>query len=118
MLVEDDAAVRAITRRGLEAQGYSVLVAGDPHQAKELFATHVDEIDLLLTDVVMPQMDGQSLYRLLSGETRSLRVLYMSGYPQTAFAHHEELGPGAPFISKPFTPAELARKVREVLDSS
>ncbi|MFQ5743960.1 MAG: ATP-binding protein, partial [Acidobacteriota bacterium] len=118
LLVEDQEDVRDVARRALEAQGYEVLAAAGPREAEELFAEHLGEIELLVIDVVMPEMDGPTLCRQLSDKSPSLKVLYMSGYAERAMLRNGVLGPGRPFIPKPFTPAQLLKKVREVLDKS
>lgn len=115
-VVEDDAAVREVTRRNLESQGYRVLSAAGPSEAEELFATHGTEIDLLLTDISMPDMDGPSLYHKLSASKPDLKVLYMSGYRDKGASPgglFDDLA--APFIPKPFTKEQLAQKVQEAL---
>lgn len=115
LLVEDEDAVRAVARRGLEMLGYQVYEAAHPREAEGLFARHGAEIDLLLTDVVMPEMNGPTLHQRLSKHRNTLRVLFMSGYPQDAVSENGALAPDKPFIPKPFTPAQLAEKVRQVL---
>ena len=117
LIVEDQEDVRIVAQRGLEDHGYRVLVATGACEAEELFSKHSGEIDLLLTDVVMPEMDGPTLYRRLSEVDRSLKALYMSGYARRAISRNELVEPRAAFISKPFAPPELAQKVREVLDA-
>ena len=84
-------------------------------EAEALFGDHRIDIDLLLTDVVMPEMNGPQLYRRLAKEKDTLRVLFMSGYPQKPTAQSAEADVGANFLQKPFTSLQLARKVREVL---
>ena len=115
LLVEDEDAVRAVARRGLEMLGYRVLEAARPLRAEELFLENSDQIDLLLTDVVMPEMNGPALHQRLVEQKGPLRVLFMSGYPQNAVSQNGKLDPDKPFIPKPFTPAQLAEKVRQVL---
>jgi len=115
LLVEDEDAVRAVARRGLEMLGYRVLEAAHPLRAEELFLENSDQIDLLLTDVVMPEMNGPALHKRLVEQKGPLRVLFMSGYPQNAVSQNGRLDPDKPFIPKPFTPAQLAEKVRQVL---
>jgi PAS domain S-box-containing protein len=118
LIVEDEPAVRELARRFLSAAGYTVLTAGTGVDAIRTCQSHGDAIDLLLTDVVMPQMSG-TLLRERLGEIRpGLRVLYMSGYSGTAIAHHGVLEEGMHLIHKPFNSGELARKVREVLEDA
>ena len=115
LLVEDEDAVRTVARRGLEMLGYRVLEAAHPLRAEEIFLENSDRIDLLLTDVVMPEMNGPALHQRLEEQKGPLRVLFMSGYPQNAVSQNGRLDPDKPFIPKPFTPAQLAEKVRQVL---
>jgi CheY-like chemotaxis protein len=115
LLVEDETAVGDAVLRGLESFGYRVLAASHPDRALEIFEHHGDTIDLLLADVVMPGSDGRQLHQTLAARSPGLRVLYMSGYTDRALLHNVVLDPGMPFIQKPFTPAQLARKVRAVL---
>jgi len=117
LVVEDDEVVRQLTAEVLETLGYSVLQCSDPEEAKRASATRRGPIDLLLTDVVLPQMDGKSLFDLLSPALPEMRVLYVSGYAENAIAHHGVLDAGVKFLQKPFTAEALAKKVREVLDS-
>ncbi|MCG3179609.1 MAG: Sensor histidine kinase RcsC [Phycisphaerae bacterium] len=116
LLVEDEEAVRALVQRLLTHHGYTVLAADTPEEAMELFRCYYDRIDLLLTDVVMPGMNGKQLYNLLCRELPDLKVLYMSGYTDRAIACHGELDAGIVLLQKPFSPDGLARKVREALD--
>ena len=114
LLVEDEDTIRRLVRDVLGRSGYTVLDAPEGESALELL--RANEIDLLLTDVVMPGMSGPELARLATTERPSLRVLFTSGYtnePEEILA-----GPGAAFIGKPFSPKSLVAKVREVLDSS
>ena len=118
LLVEDEQAVRALTRQILEMCGYQVLEAGDGLEAIKICEEADCEIDLLVTDVVMPQMSGGELAEQLSLSRPEMRVLYMSGYTDDAIVRHG-LGDGsANFIQKPFTPETLAHKVREVLSGT
>jgi YesN/AraC family two-component response regulator len=97
--------------------GYSVLDAGSPVSALQVAAEHQTPIHLLLTDVVMPQMNGKQLAdRLLVGRPE-LKVLFMSGYTDSVIVKHGVLEPGVHFLHKPFTPAGLSSRIREVLDS-
>lgn len=116
LLVEDEHAVRAFVRAALEPYGYRVLEAGDGAQALALCEERRGAIHLLLTDVVMPSMDGPALARRLALLHPETKVLYISGYPDSALTHRSfALGDG--FLEKPFTPDALRRKVREVLDT-
>ncbi len=115
LLVEDEPAVREIAQAFLEECGYRVLEADCPATALDVAAANPETIDLLLTDVVMPGMNGRDLAERLTAGRPSLRVLYMSGYTASTIVHRGVLDQGVQFISKPFTLEELARKVREVL---
>lgn len=117
LLVEDEEMLRDLARRVLARLGYSVIAAGNTAEALAVAASQ-GPVDLLLTDVVVPGgSNGVELARQLRAACRSLRVLYMSGYTDNAVMHHGRLEPGAAFLPKPFTPLELALKVREVLDA-
>jgi len=117
LLVEDDGAVRELTEMVLKSYGYNVLVAEEAAHAQKLSDTPGLEIALVLTDVVMPTMSGRELVRRLTDKHPHLRVLYMSGYTDNVITSGGVLEPGLAFLQKPFTPASLARKVREVLDA-
>ena len=93
-------------------------MAASGAEALALAERHEGPIHLLLTDVVMPEMNGRELARHLASLRPEVRVLYMSGYADEAIARHGVLDPGTAFLQKPFTPDGLARKVREVLDQS
>ena len=98
------------------AAGYTVLTAASGPEALDTSARHDGEIDLLLTDVVMPQMSGRTLARRLLKPRPAIKVLFMSGYTDDAIVHHGVLDEGTNFLGKPFTGTDLTRKVREVLD--
>lgn len=116
LLVEDEEMVRSLARRILEGLGYRVREARDATEAVELARELGDELDLLLTDVVMPRISGRQLAEALTSEFPSLPVLFMSGYTDDALMHHGALAPGQGFLQKPFTPGSLSRRVREILD--
>jgi two-component system cell cycle sensor histidine kinase/response regulator CckA len=116
LVVEDEEALLRIAVRALEAAGYTVLQAANGEGALETSARHAGDIHLLLTDVVMPRMNGELLARELSKTRPSVKVLYMSGYSEGAVGHQGMLDPGTQLLAKPFTSAGLTRKVREVLD--
>jgi CheY-like chemotaxis protein len=116
VLVEDDESVRNLVRVMLESKGYRVLAAAGAEEAERLCVDRAGDVDLLLSDVVMPDVNGRVLAERLAAITPSLRVLFMSGYSDEAVYRHGEISPDAAFIEKPFTDRTLARKVREVLD--
>jgi two-component system, cell cycle sensor histidine kinase and response regulator CckA len=115
LLVEDDESVRKIVSRILETNGYKVLQATSTADALQLYKLHTDEIDLLITDVIMPFMSGQELVQKISSFGNEIKVLYMSGYTDNAIVHHGVLEADRPFLQKPFSPEALARKVRAVI---
>jgi len=117
LVVEDEPAVLALSRRALESQGYVVLAASDANAALRVVERHGGMIHLLLTDVVMPGLSGRELADRLSAQRPGIRVLYMSGYPGDAVVQHGTLPLGSAFLQKPFSPDGLARKVRDVLDA-
>ena len=114
-LVEDDDMVRTVTEASLRELGYTVLSAAGPEEALALFADHKDAVDLLVTDVVMPSMNGKDLYDRLKTSRPDLKVLYMSGYTENVIVHHGVLDKGVQFISKPFTLLDLSGRVRAAL---
>ncbi len=116
LIVEDEAAVRRTAARMLERAGYTVLTAASGPEALRLCEERQGAIALLLTDVVMPQMNGRELEQRLTALLPNLKVLFASGYADNAIVHRGVLDPGTHFIGKPFTSAALTRKVREVLD--
>ncbi|HUK22739.1 MAG TPA: ATP-binding protein [Gemmatimonadales bacterium] len=116
LLVEDEEAVRSLAARSLRRHGYVLLVASRPSEAIELAARHQGNIDLLLTDVIMPGSNGRELSRRLSEARPDLRVLFISGYADGTVTQHGILGPDIELLEKPFTPAALAHRVRETLD--
>lgn len=115
LVVEDEEMVRNLACEALHLLGYSPLPAADPIEALELCRKFEGEIHLLLTDVVLPQMDGRSLYNLLAKMRPRMRVLYVSGYTENFIVRHGVLDHGVHFLPKPFTMDSLARKVSEVL---
>jgi two-component system cell cycle sensor histidine kinase/response regulator CckA len=116
LVVEDAKGLRELTRRLLERQGYTVLLAANADEALRLFDAH-PSIDLLLTDVVMPGASGPDLVKQLVERRPALQVIYMSGYTDEAIVHHGVLDPGIAFLHKPFSSETLGRKIREALDS-
>ena len=116
LLVEDEEAVRDLTHSVLTSYGYKVIVTQDPAHAQSIAETGIP-INLVLTDVVMPSMSGRELVQKLLAKYPHLRVLYMSGYTDDIITSGGILEPGLAFLQKPFTPATLAQKVRDVLDA-
>jgi two-component system, cell cycle sensor histidine kinase and response regulator CckA len=117
MLVEDDESVRTLVQTMLETKGYEVLAAAGAEEAERMCEARSGGVDLLLTDVVMPEVNGRMLAERLAALSPSMRILFMSGYSDEAVYRHGEISPNASFIEKPFTDRTLARKVREVLDA-
>ncbi|HYM06100.1 MAG TPA: response regulator [Terriglobales bacterium] len=117
LLVEDQDLFRGMVLETLEENGYAVLEAHDGHEALEMCRRRAESIDLLLTDVVMPQMSGRQLADHLSPLYPSMKVIFMSGYTDDAIVQHGVLDPGVHFIAKPFTPENLLQKMHEVLDA-
>lgn len=117
LLVEDDEVVRDLVHRILLTYGYRILVAPSARKALDLSREHEGPIDLMLTDVVMPQMSGRELAIALESIRPGLKVIYMSGYSNEAVVRHGVLDAGKAFLQKPFTPIALARKLREILDA-
>jgi nitrogen-specific signal transduction histidine kinase len=115
LVVEDQPEVRKLTLAMLESQGYRLLEAANGSEALLLCEQYPEPIHLLVTDVVMPGMTGRELARLLSALRPSLKTLYTSGYPANAIAHEGVLDPGVSYLPKPFSPSQLAAKVRDVL---
>ena len=117
LVVEDDLAVQALTRRLLERQGYTVIVANDGAEALECVAAATDEIALVLTDVVMPAMSGGELAASLAVSHPELAVMFVSGYTDDVIVRRGLLDASATFLQKPFTATSLARAVRDALDA-
>ena len=116
LLVEDEPSVRGLAARVLRKQGYNVLEAVNGGEALQIADTYSGRIDLLLTDVVMPQVGGKELYDQLKPLRADLKVLFTSGYTETAIVQQGNLPPGVAFLQKPFSPIFLTHKVRELLD--
>jgi signal transduction histidine kinase/CheY-like chemotaxis protein len=118
LLVEDESDVRALVRQVLQERGYRVVEATGPREALRIVSNVAMPIDLLLTDVVMPQMTGRALADLVTADQPTLPVLFMSGYADSALVEHGVLQTGRAYLQKPFTPIQLARVVRRVLDAA
>lgn len=116
LIVEDEGAILKLARTILERFGYTVLHASDPVKAIDLVRTHEGPLHLLITDVVMPEMNGRDLADQLRSHYPGLKTLFMSGYTANVIAHRGVLDGGVHFLQKPFSTRQLAEKVREALD--
>ena len=116
-MVEDEADVRAYVVETLEQLGYDVLEAADGKSAIALMDRHQGNIELLLTDVIMPGMNGRELAAEAKRHHPKLRVVYMTGYSRNAIVHQGRLDPGVDLIQKPLASAQLAATIRNVLDA-
>ena len=116
LLAEDEDDVRARSPRRLERQGYRIIEATDGLQALRLYEAEGDRIDLVLSDVVMPRMSGRELVDRVRAIRPDMRVLYMSGYTEDAIVRHGVRDASTVLLGKPFAPADLLAKIREVLD--
>lgn len=116
LLVEDNDQVRDVVEDILDSLGYTVITAINGKEALSILAHHTSTIDLLLTDVVMPEIDGKELYTKACEHYPELKVIYMSGYTKDVITHHGMIDKGILFIQKPFSRKKLAAQLREVLD--
>jgi len=116
-IVEDDNSLRNLAQKALQQHGYRVLTAENGEDALRISKEYEGAIDLMVTDVVMPKMGGKETAERLQPLHPQMKVIYMSGYTDESIVHHGVLAPGLNFLEKPFSPANLARKVREVLNS-
>ena len=117
LVVEDDPTVRGLASDILSDHGYDVLVAKHPRSALEVGTSHAGKIDLLLTDIVMPGMNGRELAKSFQDSRPTTRVVFMTGYAQDDPVRSAQLESNQ-LLEKPFAPSGLLRKVREVLDQS
>jgi PAS domain S-box-containing protein len=115
LVVEDEVALLQVTHQSLAAAGYAILAAQSPAEAIRVSESHPGPIHLMVTDVIMPGMNGAQLATHLSAPRPEMKVLYVSGYTDDTIVRHGVLEPGLAFLQKPFSPKTLARKVREVL---
>ncbi|NWH05832.1 PAS domain S-box protein [Desulfobacter latus] len=118
LLVEDEPSILKMTRMMLERNGYKILTASTPGEAISIAREHPGKIHLLMTDVVMPEMNGRDLAKNILSLHPNLKRLFMSGYTANVIAHHGVLDEGVNFIQKPFSKQDLAIKIREVLDGA
>ena len=115
LVVEDEEGVRTLIRAILTDLGYTVLACAEPFAAILLCKQHTEKIDLLVTDLILPHMDGTKLAESVTTNRPEMRVLYVSGYAPEVFSERRVKLPGGVFLGKPFTRAMLADKVREAL---
>ena len=116
LLVEDDASLRRLAERLVSKLGYAPLVADGPARAVQIAATHTGHIDLLITDIFMPEIGGPELARQLLVTRPDMKVLYVSGSPDPA--ENGMLPPGAHFLQKPYMSETFAKKIRELLSDA
>ncbi|UCD66845.1 MAG: PAS domain S-box protein [Deltaproteobacteria bacterium] len=118
LLAEDDQTISRMIKNYLKPLGYNLLLAENGEEAIELSRSHEGDIQLLLTDVIMPKMDGQELANAIQNERPGIQVIFMSGYTDDVIAHHGVLDPDVNFIQKPITPSKLGKVLKEVLEIS
>jgi DNA-binding NtrC family response regulator len=116
--VEDDPAILNIVKKSLELLEYRVLAVSTPGEALQEAKNHTSKIHLLITDVIMPEINGQELAQALASIFPELRILFMSGYTADVIAHHGVLDEGINFLQKPFSIQKLAESVRKALGNS
>ena len=115
LLVEDEPAIMRMAHMMLKRLGYKVLTANTPSQAISIAKNEAKNIDLLMSDVVMPEMNGRELSHQIEAFCPNLKTLYMSGYTANVIAHHGVIDEGTNFIQKPFSMKEIGAKIKEVL---
>ncbi len=118
LIVENEAAIRNLLQMALRKNGYTVLTAESGREALDLVSLHTGPIHLLITDVMMPDIDGPELVRRLSAIRPDTQTLFMSGYMDDALGEQGVLPSSVNFIQKPFSPRTIAQKVREILDGA
>ena len=116
LVVEDDLLVRELTTDTLSLLGYRVLNAANGQKALDLVEEYQQEIHLLLTDIVMPKMNGRVLAERLIQLRPGMKVIFVSGYTDDTMIHHDMFDSEVAFLTKPFSPVQLMQKVREILD--
>ena len=116
LVVEDEPALRELIQTVLRDNGFTVLAAPSPAEALSISRGHAKAIQLLLTDVVLPEMNGSEMAKELKRERPELKVLFMSGYASHFVMHQEALDAETRFLEKPFHPRMLLKRVREILD--
>jgi two-component system cell cycle sensor histidine kinase/response regulator CckA len=117
LLVEDEDAVRSFAARALTTRGYRVLTAASGVQALDVMTEHGGEVDLVVSDVVMPEMDGPTLMKHLRKANPEIKIIFISGYAEEAFRANLDESEKFSFLPKPFTLKKLAAAVKEALES-
>ncbi len=117
LITEDDDKVRVLTKRLLEDSGYTVIDTADTEEAISMFIVNKDRIKLVLLDVIMPKKNGKQVYREMVSMCPGIKAIFMSGYNEDIIHKNGILDEGSNFVSKPYVPTELLRKIREVLDN-
>jgi two-component system cell cycle sensor histidine kinase/response regulator CckA len=117
LLVEDEAGLRGLNARGLTSRGYTVLEAGNGVEAIEVLDERDGQVDLVVTDVVMPEMDGPTLFRVLRERNPEIKIVFVSGYAEDAFEKHLPENVKFAFLAKPFTLKQLVEVVKETMAS-
>jgi two-component system cell cycle sensor histidine kinase/response regulator CckA len=115
LLVEDEEGLRALNARGLKSRGYSVIEAGNGVEALEMFEGAGGKVDLVVSDVVMPEMDGPTLLKELRKKNPDLKMIFVSGYAEEAFEKSLPAGEKFAFLPKPFTLKQLIEQVKETM---
>ncbi len=118
LLAEDNSGVREMVKEILSRNGYEVVATTDGRQAYDYYQAHSDRIDLVLTDIVMPEMDGKELSQLCRKMSPQVSILFMSGYLDSQLNPEEDLVGNADFLAKPFRPAELLQKVEALVEAA
>jgi len=118
LLVEDDQTMRVAAQQLLSKVGYRVITAADGQQGLDAYHAHRAALHLVITDVVMPKLSGFELYEVIRGESRGLRVLFMSGFPAPNFRKTVGQDPAVAFVTKPWTASELLAQVRVLIEAS
>ena len=115
LLVEDERMIRRVMCEVLEREGYRVLACADPREGIDAFQQHAGQIDLLLTDVMMPGMNGREMTNQILKIRPELRVVFMSGYTESTLRQQEQAEPQVEYLQKPFRVETLTRKIAQVL---
>ncbi|MEJ2056020.1 MAG: response regulator [Calditrichaceae bacterium] len=116
LLVEDDPMILQMSKHFIESLGYNSILANSPEEAMRISKQYPDKIDILISDVIMPDMNGRELAENIQTERPEIKCLFMSGYTANVIAHRGIIDEGVDFIQKPFSLNSFGKKIREVLD--